>query len=211
MTARSTPIPYAACAAILLSLPRASGQIPIQYIEGQVLLDGRPVTIKRRNFPGVTYHPVIKNGQVLETANGRVQAWRSVFLTYNSSLKMLSDHQAEVTIELRSGSAIIDTAAIRNPAVTVQYKDATIVFDKAGEYRIDADSDRLRVYYGEATVTTGVALQCTQTGGCWRTVGHSPAKTVPLYKGEQVGLNQDPYQRLKNTKRTRSSDGWRRA
>jgi hypothetical protein len=185
MKVRSTLLACAGWAAILLSAPQASGQIPIQYMEGKVSLDGQPIAIRRDKSSGLTYFPYLNNRQVLETANGRVWASPGLFLAENSSLKMLYDHEAELVIEIRSGSAIVDTTA---RAASVQYKGATMVLNKRGEYRIDADTGRLRVYHGEATVTYGVALNCPQSGACWLKVGQEPANTIEAHKGEQVGL-----------------------
>jgi hypothetical protein len=188
---------YAGWATLLLSAPRLSGQIAVLNMEGTVLLDGKPVVFRpvgprpgRPPAPDARYHPLITDGQLLETAGGRVEAWRCLFLAENSSLKMLSDHQTDVVVEIRSGSAMVDTTTIRNPAVTVQYQDATIVIAKSGQYRIDADSGRLRIYQGEATVTYGVAFQCSPLGACRLTVGRGPANTVQVHKGEQVVLNE---------------------
>ena len=185
MKVRFKLLACAGWAAILLSAPQASGQIAIGYLEGQVSLDGQPIAIRRDKSSGLTYFPYINNGQVLETADGRVWAWWGLFLAENSSLKMVSDHEADLVIEIRSGSAIVDTTA---RAATVQYKGATIVLNKRGEYRIYADTGRLRVYHGEATVTYGVALNCPQSGACWLKVGQEPTKTLQAHKGEQVGL-----------------------
>ena len=184
MKVRSKLLACAGWVAILLSAPQASGQIAVQYMEGKASLDGQPIAI-RHDKSGLTHFPYINNGQVLETANGRVWASWGLFLAENSSLKMLADHEADLVIEVRSGSAIVDTTA---RAASVQYKGATMVLNKRGEYRIDADTGRLRVYHGEATVTYGVALNCPQSGACWLKVGQEPAKTIQAHKGEQVGL-----------------------
>ena len=92
-------------AAILLSAPQASGQIEIQYMEGKVSLDGQPIAIRRDKSSGLTNFPYINNGQVLETANGRVWAWWGLFLAENSSLKMVSDHGglSGASVDDRSG------------------------------------------------------------------------------------------------------------
>jgi hypothetical protein len=177
MKVRSKLLACSGWAAILLSDPHASGQIPIQYMEGKVSLDGQPIAIRRDKSSGLTHFPYLNNGQVLETANGRVWASPGVFLAESSSLKMVSDH-ADLVVEIRSGSAIVDTAA----------QAATIELNKRGEYRIYADTGRLRVYHGEATVTYGVALNCPRSGARWLKVGQGPAKTIEAHKGEEVGL-----------------------
>jgi hypothetical protein len=190
MTCHSRWILRVGWAAILLSYPSAQGQIPIRYVEGKVLLDGRPIVIRPAKFPGRAVYPTMKTGAVLETPHGRAELATGIYLDQNGSSKMLSDHRSEVVFEIRSGHAIVNTTALpRTWAVTIEYQGATIVFEKGGEFRIDADLDRLQVYRGKATITYGVALQCSEAGACRLVIGPDSAKTVELHKGEQSSLN----------------------
>ncbi|HEY4361142.1 MAG TPA: hypothetical protein VGN17_09245 [Bryobacteraceae bacterium] len=202
MKVPSTLIACLAGASFLLVPPRASAQLRfswnvrplIRYIEGKVLMDGQSVALE----PDNSYLP---DGHVLGTAQGRVQtslasAFRSVtnaFLAENSSLKLLSGQLPDQAIEVLSGSVILECRFRDKEAgagVSVTFKDVTIDLSKTGEYRIDADLGRLRVYSGEATVTRGVGLECVDEGGCRRVVGRQDANTVQVHKGEQLNLDE---------------------
>jgi len=142
----------------------------IHYVEGKVLLEGQPVDLKFGDFPEV------KNDQVLETAEGRAEVLLTpgVFLRLaeNSSFKMLSNRLSDTAIEVLSGSAMVEVDELmKDNAITVRYKDATIALSKEGLYRVDAGTERLRVYDGEADVTYAI-------------------KTVQVHKGKQVELNE---------------------
>jgi hypothetical protein len=200
MTSQSSWMVRVGWVAILLSYPRAWGQIPIHYVEGKVLLDGQPVTkhtsaprlINGFMSPGVAIYPVMRTGEILETANGRAESAMGLYLDQNSSFRILSGHREDATFEIQSGHAIVNTTYLPGKsAVTVEYQGATIVVEHGGESRIDVDLDRLRVYRGKATITYGVMLQCDKTGACRLVVGPEPAKTVELHKGEQVSLNKE--------------------
>jgi hypothetical protein len=187
MTVSPKLMACAGWAAMLLILPPASGKVAIVYMDGKVQIGGHPATIERGKK--VTNLPLIANGQIMETS-GRVQTWYDIFVSKNSSLRMLSDRRAELAFELRSGSAIVRMSDMKAGAITVLCKDATIVLKTNGEYRIDADVGRVQVYDGKATVTRGVALRCDQSGECLRTVEHSPITSVDLRKGQQAGLSE---------------------
>ncbi len=140
----------------------------VHYVEGKVLLEGQPVEPKFGDFPAV------KNNEVLETAEGRAEVLLTpgVFLRLaeNSSFKMLSNRLSDTAFEVLSGSAMVEVDELmKDNAITVRYKDATMALSKQGLYRVDADSGKLRVYDGEAAVTYGL-------------------KTVQVHKGKQVEL-----------------------
>jgi hypothetical protein len=142
----------------------------VHYVEGKVLLEGQPVEPKFGDFPAV------KNNEVLETAEGRAEVLLTpgVFLRLaeNSSFKMLSNRLSDTAFEVLSGSAMVEVDELmKDNAITVRYKDATMALSKQGLYRVDADSGKLRVYDGEADVTYGI-------------------KTVQVHKGKQVELTE---------------------
>jgi hypothetical protein len=160
----------------------------IHYVEGKVLLEGQPVEPKFGEFPEV------KNDQVLETAEGRAEVLMTpgVFLRLaeNSSFKMLSNRLSDTAIEVLSGSTILEVDQLmKDNAITIRYKDATIALSKEGLYRVDADSNKLRVYDGEASVTYGI-------------------KTVQLHKGKQVDLNETLLASTFDTKDTDAFYRW---
>jgi hypothetical protein len=143
----------------------------INYVEGKVLVEGQPVELIKFGE-----NPEVKNDQVLETTEGRAEVLMTpgVFLRVaeNSSFKMLSNRLSDTAIEIRSGSALVEVdELLKDNAITVRYKDATIALSKQGLYRVDGDNGRLRVYDGEANVLYGI-------------------KSVEAHKGKQIELSE---------------------
>jgi hypothetical protein len=125
----------------------------IHYVEGQVTVDGAAIHPKSTEFPDV------KLDQVLTTEDGRAEILLTpgVFLRLpeNSSVRMISNSLADTRIEIVSGSALIEVGQLlRNNAITIEVHGVQIGLPKQGLYRIDTDPARLRVYDGEARVTT---------------------------------------------------------
>jgi hypothetical protein len=142
----------------------------IHYVEGKVLLEGQPVDPKFGEFPEV------KNDQVLQTEEGRAEVLLTpgVFLrvSENSSFRMLSNRLSDTSLEVLSGSTMFEVdELLKDNAITVRYKDATVSLSKRGLYRFDADAERLRVYDGDAEAIYG-------------------GKTVQVHKGRQVMLDE---------------------
>lgn len=142
----------------------------IHYVEGRVLLDGHPVDPKFGEFPEV------KNDQVLQTEEGRAEVLLTpgVFLrlSENSSFRMLSNRISDTSLEILSGSAMFEVdELLKDNAITVRHRDATVSLSKRGLYRFDAEVSRMRVYDGDAE-----ALYV--------------AKTVDIRKGRQVELDE---------------------
>jgi len=142
----------------------------IHYVEGKVLLEGQPVDPKFGEFPEV------KNDQVLQTEEGRAEVLLTpgVFLrvSENSSFRMLSNRLSDTALEVLSGSTMLEVdELLKDNAITIRYKDATVSLTKRGLYRFDAEAARLRVYDGDAQAIYGV-------------------KTVEVHKGRQVGLDE---------------------
>jgi hypothetical protein len=139
-------------------------------LEGKVLLEGQPVDPKFGEFPEV------KNDQVLQTEAGRAEVLLTpgVFLriSENSSVRMLSNRLSDTALEVLSGSTLFEVdELLKDNAITVRYKDATVSLSKRGLYRFDAEASRLRVYDGDAQAIYGV-------------------KTIEVHKGRQVELDE---------------------
>ena len=153
----------AGCAAILaISLaPRASAQSVISahsgvihYVEGDVSVDGTPVHPKFAEFPDV------KAGQLVATAEGRVEILLTpgVFLRMaeNSSVRMLSNALADTRLEVVSGSALVEVGELlEHNAISFESSGVHMDLARKGLYRIDASPASLRVYDGQARVTSG--------------------------------------------------------
>lgn len=126
----------------------------IHYSEGTVLVDGVPFDRKPATFP------LLKENSVLQTQKGRAELLLTpgIFLRLddNSSVKMRSSALTSTSIEVLSGSAILDALAAEGDIpVTLQYKGASVAFTKPGLYRIDSDTEVLQAYSGEAAVKQG--------------------------------------------------------
>ena len=160
----------------------------VHYVEGTVLLEGQQVDPKFGEFPEV------KNDQVLKTEEGRAEVLLTpgVFLRLaeNSSFRMLSNRLADTAIEVLSGSVMFEVdELLKDNAITVKYKDATVALNKDGLYRVEADPARLKVYEGAAQVIYGT-------------------KTVEAHKGHQVALDETLLASSFDTKDTDSFYRW---
>ncbi|HEY4360613.1 MAG TPA: FecR domain-containing protein [Bryobacteraceae bacterium] len=141
----------------------------IHYVEGSVQLEGQAVEPKFAEFPEV------KNGQVLATQEGRVEVLLApgVFLrlSEDSSFKMISNKLADTSLEVLSGSALVEAdELLKDNVIEIKVNGANVEVSKKGLYRFEASPARLRVYDGEATVISG-------------------SQTVIARKGRQVDLN----------------------
>jgi hypothetical protein len=135
----------------------------IHYIEGQVTVEGAAIHPKSTEFPD------IKPDQTLATGDGRAEILLTpgVFLRLpeNSSVRMVSNSLTDTRIETVSGSALIEVGQLlRNNAVAAQVRGVEIALPKQGLYRIDAEPARLRVYDGEARVTSGAGSISVKRG-----------------------------------------------
>ncbi len=155
--------------AVLFGVPALAGLAPAQqvisikaglvnYVEGKVLLDSKPVELKFGNFPSV------RNGSELQSQEGRAEVLLGpgVFLRMGeaSSFRMVSDRITDTRLELLSGSMIVECGDMDKDApVTILHKDASVTLVKNGVYRLDADPARLMVYDGEARVAQGGQTQ----------------------------------------------------
>ncbi len=126
----------------------------IHYVEGRVLLDGQAVEQKFGNFPQM------KENSQLRTEEGRAEVLLTpgVFLRAgeNSAFRLVSSQLADTRLEGLGGSLLLECAELlKDNAITLLYKDASISLRKQGLYRLDTEPPQLRVYDGEALVEQG--------------------------------------------------------
>jgi hypothetical protein len=141
----------------------------IHLAEGQVTVDDKDVRQKFGEFGDV------RTGQVLTTQDGRAEVLLTpgVFLRVNenSSFRMVRNKLDDTKIEVLSGTAMVQVSELlQDNAITLMFHDASIALMKKGLYRVDAEQGALRVYEGEAAVT-------------------SAAKNLTVKKGREVALN----------------------
>ena len=151
------------CTAILVTslAPHACAQSVISahsgvihYVEGDVTIDGTPVHPKFAEFPDV------KAGQLVATAEGRAEILLTpgVFLRMaeNSSVRMLSNSLADTRLQVVSGSALVEVGELlEHNAISFEASGSHMELAKKGLFRIDASPASLRVYEGQARVTSG--------------------------------------------------------
>src|SRR6266478_4195236 len=137
----------------------------IHYVEGRVLLDGKPVEVKITNFPEV------KENMELRTEDGRAEVLLNpgVFLRLaeNSAVRMVANKLSDTKVEFLSGSALIESSrelSQKENFVSILYKGAATHLRKSGIYRFDSEPAQFRVYSGEAEVETGSNVLIVKTG-----------------------------------------------
>jgi hypothetical protein len=137
----------------------------IHYVEGRVLLDGKPVEVKITNFPEV------KENMELRSEDGRAEVLLNpgVFLrlSENSAVRMVANKLSDTRVEFLSGSALIESnreLSQKENFVTILYKGASAHLRKSGIYRFDSEPAQFRVYSGEAEVETGSNVLVVRSG-----------------------------------------------
>ena len=140
--------------------PHASGQSVIaarsgvvNFFEGVVFLNGQPLERK----PGIYVR--MQEGSTLATEGGRAEVLLTpdtyLRMGADTSIRMISTDIDDTKVELLSGSAILDSAqAPAGSFVRIIFKSETVRPLKPGNYRLDADPPQLRVFKGEAEVST---------------------------------------------------------
>lgn len=160
----------------------------IHLAEGQVTVDGKEVRQKFGEFGDV------KTGQTLATQDGRAEVLLTpgVFLRVNenSSFRMISNKLADTQIEILSCTAMVQVSELlQDNAITLKFRDASIALVKKGLYRVDAETARLRVYDGEAQVSTS-------------------AKNITAKKGHEVLIEDQLVAKSFDTKDTDAFFRW---
>ena len=126
----------------------------IYFFEGAVYLGDQPL----ERYPGK--FPCVPQGAGLRTADGRAEVLLTpgVFLRMGerSAIRMVANDLADTQVELRTGSAIVDSGEPNSgTSVTLIFKDWRVHLIQKGSYRIDSDPPRLRVREGGAEVSAG--------------------------------------------------------
>ncbi len=125
----------------------------INYIEGDVRIDDKPVEVKFAQFP------FLKDNSVLRTTDeGRVEMLLGdgIFLRLaeGSAVRMVSSSLVDTRLELLAGSALIEWADVESHVpVIFTVGNSQVRLLKRGLYRLDTSPARVEVYAGEASVT----------------------------------------------------------
>lgn len=151
-----------------------AGSVSAQYVvsahsglinkaEGQVFLDGKLVEPKVAEFPEV------KIDQTLSTEDGRAEVLLTpgsyIRLDESSSFQMIQNKLANTRVKILNGSALLEVSEmLAENSITLLFGETEVAIVKAGVYRIDAAQSRLRVYDGEARVTSGAQTLTAKRG-----------------------------------------------
>lgn len=145
---------------ITLALPACAQSVisthagVVHFFEGAVYLGDSRLEAHPGRFPSMP------QGGELRTENGRAEVLLTpgVFLRMgeSSAIRMVSNDLADTRVELRAGSAIVDSGeSSPDTSVTLIYKDWKVHIKTNGVYRIDSDPAHLSVQQGEAEVFAG--------------------------------------------------------
>jgi len=123
-------------------------------VEGQALLDSKPVEVKISKFPEM------KENMELKTTDGRAEVLLNpgafLRLGENSAVRMVSNKLSDSRMEFISGSIVVEAdgtaTAQGEDIVTILYKDTAVHVRKSGVYRFDSEPAEVRVYSGEAQI-----------------------------------------------------------
>jgi hypothetical protein len=159
------------CFGLLLAATGIYAQNVISARSGLIhRIDGASVTLEGKQIkPKSGEFPQMKAGETLSTADAKAEILLTpgVFfrLGENSAFKLVEDHLADTRVELLKGSAIMEVDEIlKGSSVLLLYKDAKITPGKHGLYRLDADTNVLKVWDGEAQVIRGDETTVVKAG-----------------------------------------------
>jgi hypothetical protein len=145
----------AAVAAVAQVAPNTQNRVAqpgaVNYVEGNVTLDGRAITNSSVGSAEVD------QGQVLATAQGKVELLLTpgIFLRLdeNSAVKMLSNSLTNTQVQVQNGRALVEVDMIApENRVTVVDNGYTTQMVKKGLYQFDANPSVVSVYDGKAVV-----------------------------------------------------------
>jgi hypothetical protein len=150
------------CAAQVVA-PSHSGTV--HYFEGDVTIDGTKLVSQAARFDdlkeGATLHAGLGRAEILLTPGVILRVGE------NSSVKMLDNRLMSTRVELLSGTAMVedmDEGTVKDPPVTIIYKDFSTQSMKAGIFELTSDPAQLRVFKGEAKLTGNGATLTVKDG-----------------------------------------------
>lgn len=124
----------------------------LHYFDGAVSIDGKAVDYKPGSFLQ------IKENSTLKTEQGRAEVLLTpgvyMRLGENTEIKMLDNRLLSTRVQFLAGSAMLESddpgASVKDPAVTIIYKDYQLQPLKYGIFELTSDPAQMKVYKGEA-------------------------------------------------------------
>jgi hypothetical protein len=157
----------------------------VNYVEGNVSIDGRTITNQAVGSAQVD------RGQTIETAQGKVELLLTpgifVRLDDNSALQMVANSLVNTQVQLQRGRAMVEVDQISpENRVTVVDNGITTQMERKGIYEFNAETPLVQVYDGQAVVRVG-------------------DKTIDVDKGHELTLTANA--KLKSQKFDRKDTG----
>lgn len=189
----------------------------VNYIEGQVTLDGQPLAI---HSAGST---VVGLNQPLDTSDGYAEVLLTpgAFLRigHNSQVRLLSAGLAGVQMQLDRGEAMVEVAdLVKGSRLDVAMGNAATRIEKNGLYDFDANQHAVRVLDGEATVTEGSrsitlkkhneVLLASDKPLKKRSFDLKPAEAEPLYVWSRVRSEAESEENVHMANTIAAGGGW---
>jgi len=164
----------------------------VNYVEGQVSLDGNQLTTKQAG------DTEIQPDQILSTARGKAEVLLSpgVFLRLgdNSRIRMVSPELVDPRVEVVQGEAMVEVDYMPKQArLDVMERGADALLLKEGLYKFNADEGQIQVIDGKAKVTDngeskdiGKGKEIALTGGPLKPVSFDRKAEDNLYQWSNV-------------------------
>ncbi len=158
LSAPAAPLPGQNNGNYTQSAPAPVGPGTVNYVEGQVVLDGQNLT--SYSVGAVSLRP----GQLLETNDGYVEVLLTpgAFLRIgnNSQVRLVSAGLADTRVEMVKGSGMLEVdQLIKGTDLSVLMNNATTQIQKTGLYNFDAAQGAIRVLDGKAQVAGNTRTQ----------------------------------------------------
>lgn len=183
-----------ASVACLAQAARTAVPGTVNYIEGQVSVDGKVVASSQAQ----TGNLALAANQILGTDEGKAEVLLSpgvfVRIGSNGQIRMISPQLVDPRIEVLRGEAIVEADFLpKQVKLDVLERGAETAVLKEGLYRFDADEGKIAVVDGKAAVTDngqtknlGKGKETVLTGAPLKAVRFDPNSEDDLYRWSSV-------------------------
>ncbi|MBV9762317.1 MAG: FecR domain-containing protein [Acidobacteriaceae bacterium] len=186
----------------------------INYLEGQAMVDGQPLS-----GPGQAMQP----GQTLATGNGfaEVLLTPGAFLRigHDSQVRLVNAGLAETKAQLDRGTAIVEVdQLIKGTNLAVAVNGATARLEKRGLYDFDAGRQAVKVLDGKVSVTEPAGSKSIGKGDELmlasakplksRSFDESAAKSEPLYVWSEARSQDESQANVSMAQNVAAYGGW---
>lgn len=182
-------MPLGAAAVLLAGFPLIGGVArppgAVNYLEGQVSLDGRALS------PEAAPTTALQPGDILETRQGKAELLLAsgvfVRLPAHSAVRMLAVSGADVRLQLVRGEALVEALAFpKQSHLEVIDGDATIEPLEGSLYLLNADVPGLVVYDGKVRVRNKGHSLTVEKNRRLPLLPNSPDRLEEVWPGEAI-------------------------